>query len=71
VTGCCEHGDNFLDSVKGREFRDVLTDCQAFSKDSAPLNFVVTFNLHFWCLSVAGVTCDQSNHSSHVTCGVD
>jgi hypothetical protein len=27
VTGCCEHGDELLGSIKGGEFLDELGDC--------------------------------------------
>jgi hypothetical protein len=35
VTGCCEHGNERPDSIKGGEFLDQLSDLQILKKDSA------------------------------------
>jgi hypothetical protein len=36
--GCCEHGNEPSDSIKGREFLDQLSDSQLLKEDSAPWN---------------------------------
>jgi len=35
-TGCCEHGNEALGSIKGGKFLDHLSDCQLLSNDSWP-----------------------------------
>jgi hypothetical protein len=35
VAGCCEHGNEISDSIKGGEFLDQLSDYQLLKKDSA------------------------------------
>jgi hypothetical protein len=36
VKDCCEHGNETLASIKGREFLDYPSDYQILKKDSAP-----------------------------------
>jgi hypothetical protein len=36
VTGCCEHGDEPSDSIKGGEFLDSLSEYQLLNKKTAP-----------------------------------
>jgi hypothetical protein len=38
--GSCEHGNEPLDSIKGGEFLNMLSDSWLFMKDSAPRNLL-------------------------------
>jgi hypothetical protein len=41
VAGCCEHSNEPMDSIKGGEFVDQLSDYQLLKKDSAPFSYFV------------------------------
>jgi hypothetical protein len=38
VAGSCEHGNEYLGSIKGREFLNYLTENYVLKKDSIPLS---------------------------------
>jgi hypothetical protein len=38
VTGCCKHGTELSDSIKGGEFLNKLSEYLLLKEDSAPLS---------------------------------